>query len=220
VAPIALVLIVVSPIAGRLVNRLGNKVLVAAGMSVVAMGLWYLSTLTIASGYGHVLVSIMILGSGMALAMTPATESIMGSLPLAKAGVGSAMNDTTRQIGGALGVAILGSVFASAYTAALGPLLTGLPADAAAAAQSSVGAAIAIGNQAGGAAGIALVTAAKSAFIHAMDRGLAVGAVVALVGAVVALMWLPKRAQDLEAIEIHVDRHEGAPLLAVEEVDA
>jgi EmrB/QacA subfamily drug resistance transporter len=220
VAPIALVLIVVSPIAGRLVNRMGNKVLVAAGMSVVAMGLWYLSTLTIASGYGHVLVSIMILGSGMALAMTPATESIMGSLPLAKAGVGSAMNDTTRQIGGALGVAILGSVFASAYTAALGPLLTGLPADAAAAAQSSVGAAIAIGNQAGGAAGIALVTAAKSAFIHAMDRGLAVGAVVALVGAVVALMWLPKRAQDLEAIEIHVDRHEGAPLLAVEEVDA
>jgi Na+/melibiose symporter-like transporter len=220
VAPIALVLIVVSPIAGRLVNRLGNKVLVTAGMGVVATGLWYLSTLTIASGYGHVLISIMILGSGMALAMTPATESIMGSLPLAKAGVGSAMNDTTRQIGGALGVAILGSVFASAYTATLGPLLTGLPAGAATAAQSSVGAAIAIGNQLGGAAGIALVTAAKSAFIHAMDRGLAVGAVVALVGALVALLWLPKRAQDAEAIEVHVDRREGAPLLAVEEVDA
>jgi len=220
VAPIALVLIVVSPIAGRLVNRLGNKVLVTAGMGVVATGLWYLSTLTIASGYGHVLVSIMILGSGMALAMTPATESIMGSLPLAKAGVGSAMNDTTRQIGGALGVAILGSVFASAYTATLQPWLAGLSANTATAAQSSVGAAIAIGNQVGGVAGIALVTASKSAFIHAMDRGLAVGAFVALVGAVVALLWLPKRARDVEAIQIHVDQQEGAPLFVAEEVEA
>jgi len=167
-----------------------------------------------------VLISLMILGTGIALAMTPATESIMGSLPLAKAGVGSAMNDTTRQIGGALGVAILGSVFASAYTATLGPWLTGLPTSAATAAQSSVGAAIAVGSQVGGTAGIALVTAAKSAFIHAMDRGLAVGTAVTLVGGVVALLWLPKRAQDVEAIEVHVDRHEGAPLFAVEEVEA
>ena len=220
VAPIALVLIVVSPITGRLVSRLGNKVLVTAGMSVVAAGLWYLSTLTITSGYGHVLISIMILGSGMALAMTPATESIMGSLPLAKAGVGSAMNDTTRQIGGALGGAILGSVFATAYTATLAPWLAGLPANAATAAQSSVGSAIEIGNQIGGVAGATLVTAAKSSFIHAMDRGLAVGAVVALVGAVVALVWLPKRALVDEAIEVHVERPEGKPLLAVEEVDA
>jgi EmrB/QacA subfamily drug resistance transporter len=219
VAPIALVLIVVSPITGRLVNRLGNKVLVAAGMGVVATGLWYLSTLTIGSGYGHVLISIMILGTGMALAMTPATESIMGSLPLAKAGVGSAMNDTTRQIGGALGVAILGSVFASAYTATLGPLLIGLPASAATAAQSSVGAAIVVGDQVGGAAGIAFVTAAKSAFINAMDRGLAVGAAVALVGAVVALMWLPKRARDVEEIEVHAERPESVPPLVVEEVE-
>jgi EmrB/QacA subfamily drug resistance transporter len=219
VAPIALVLIVVAPITGRLVNRLGNKVLVTAGMSVVAGGLWFLSTVTITSGYGHVLISIMILGSGMALAMTPATESIMGSLPLAKAGVGSAMNDTTRQIGGALGVAILGSVFASAYTATLEPWLAGLPANAATAAQSSVGSAIEIGNQIGGVAGAALVTAAKSSFIHAMDRGLAVGAVVALVGAVVALVWLPKRALVDEAIEVHVEHPEGQPVLAVEEVD-
>jgi len=219
VAPIALVLIVVSPVTGRLVNRLGNKVLVALGMSVVAAGLWYLSTLTISSGYGHVLISIMVLGTGMALAMTPATESIMGSLPLAKAGVGSAMNDTTRQIGGALGVAILGSVFASAYTATLGPWLTGLPASAATAAQSSVGAAIAVGNQVGGAAGIALVTAAKSSFIHAMDRGLAVGTAVTLVGAIVSLIWLPKRAVDVEAMELHIERPEGVPVLVAEEVD-
>ena len=209
VAPIALVLIVVSPITGRLVNRLGNKVLVTAGMSVVAAGLWFLSTLTITSGYPHALVTLMVLGTGMALAMTPATESIMGSLPLAKAGVGSAMNDTTRQIGGALGVAILGSVFASAYTATLAPALGALPAGVAAAAQSSVGAAISIGDQVGGAAGTALVTASKTAFIHAMDRGLFVGALVALVGAVVALMWLPNRPPEAGSIELHLERTDG-----------
>jgi EmrB/QacA subfamily drug resistance transporter len=206
VAPIALVLIVVSPLTGRLVNRVGNKVLVTAGMSVVAVGLWILSTLTIGSGYPHVLLALMVLGTGMAMAMTPVTESIMGSLPLAKAGVGSAMNDTTRQIGGALGVAILGSVFASSYTAALAPWLTGLPSAAADAAQSSVGAAIAMGQQTGGAAGAALVVAAKTAFIHAMDRGLFVGALVALGGALVSLVWLPNRAPERERIELHVER--------------
>jgi EmrB/QacA subfamily drug resistance transporter len=219
VAPIALVLIVVSPITGRLVNRVGNKVLVTLGMSVVASGLWFMSTATITSGYGHVLLSIMVLGTGMALAMTPATESIMGSLPLAKAGVGSAMNDTTRQIGGALGVAILGSVFASAYTAALRPVLSGLPAPTTEQALSSVGAAIGIGTKVGGAAGAAIVTAAKTSFIHAMDRGLIVGALIAFVGAFVALMWLPSRAPAVDAIEVQVDRREGAISTVAERVE-
>jgi EmrB/QacA subfamily drug resistance transporter len=220
VAPIALVLIVVSPLAGRLVNRVGNKVLVVAGMSVVAVGLWFLSTITIASGYPHVLVSLMILGSGISLAMTPATESIMGSLPLAKAGVGSAMNDTTRQIGGALGVAILGSVFASAYTAALAPAAAGLPATLASAADNSVGAAIAIGQQMGGATGSAFVTAAKGSFIHAMDVGLLVGVAVVLIGVVVALGWLPNRPQTSEEIELQVDRGVGGLAPVVERVEA
>ena len=219
VAPIALVLIVVSPITGRLVNRVGNKILVVFGMAVVAGGLWFLSTATIDSGYGHVLISIMILGTGMALAMTPATESIMGSLPLAKAGVGSAMNDTTRQVGGALGVAILGSVFASAYTAALRPVLSGLPAPTTQQALSSVGAAIGIGTKVGGAAGDAIVIAAKTSFIHAMDRGLIVGTSIAFVGAFVALMWLPSRAPAVDAIEVEVDRREGAISTVVERVE-
>jgi Na+/melibiose symporter-like transporter len=220
VAPIALVLIVVSPVAGRLVNQLGNKALVVAGMSVVAVGLWILSTITVASGYPHVLVSLMILGTGMALAMTPATESIMGSLPLAKAGVGSAMNDTTRQIGGALGVAILGSVFASAYTAALAPAAGHLPVTLASAADNSVGSAIAIGQQMGGAAGSALVTAAKPSFIHGMDVGLLVGAADVLIGVIVALVWLPNRPQTVAAIELSVDRREGGLATVVERVEA
>jgi hypothetical protein len=126
--------------------------------------------------------------------MVPATESIMGSLPLAKAGLGSAMNDTTRQIGGALGVAILGSVFASAYTLNIASSLAGLPAETAAAASASVDQALKAGQQLGGEAGFAIITAARGSFISAMDRGLFVGATIALLGALVALVWLPSRA--------------------------
>ena len=119
---------------------------------------WYMGTLTVTSGYGHVVISLLILGLGMGTAMVPATESIMGSLPLAKAGVGSAMNDTTRQIGGALGVAILGSIFASSYATHIVSSLRGLPESSIAAAQNSVGAALAIGEKIGGTQGAAIIS--------------------------------------------------------------
>jgi EmrB/QacA subfamily drug resistance transporter len=196
VAPIALVLMVTAPISGRLVTVLGNKVLVVAGMSFVAIGLFILSRASIASGYGLVLVGQGVMAFGMGTAMAPATESIMGSLPLGKAGVGSAMNDTTRQVGGALGVAILGSIMASVYGSSVVSALRGLPASAVSAAKGSVGAAIAIGRGIPGPAGETLVTAAKTSFIHAMDRGLVVGAAVALIGALVSLLWLPNWAHD------------------------
>jgi hypothetical protein len=168
-----------------------------------------MGTLSVASGYGHVVISLLILGLGMGTAMVPATESIMGSLPLAKAGVGSAMNDTTRQIGGALGVAILGSIFASSYATHIVSSLRGLPESSIAAAQNSVGAALAIGEKIGGTQGAAITAAAKSSFINAMDRGLVVGAGIALLGALVALIWLPNRAVEADAIELHVRRHDG-----------
>jgi EmrB/QacA subfamily drug resistance transporter len=203
VAPISLALIVVAPLAGRLVVPIGNKLLVVAGMTTVGVGLWLLSTVSLTTGYPLVLLSIMVLGTGMGLAMTPATESIMGSLPLGKAGVGSAMNDTTRQIGGALGVAILGSVFATAYSAAIAPALKALPTQAASAAANSVGEALAIAARLPGTSGAALAAAADRSFIEAMDRGLLVGAAVAVAGGLVALIWLPNRPLDQEeAIEL------------------
>src|SRR5207302_1111617 len=118
-APMALVLMVVAPVSGQLVERLGNKALVAVGMAVGAGGLYYLSRTTTGSGYLHLLTGLVILAAGLSLSMVPATESIMGSLPPGKAGVGSAMNDTTREVGGALGVAILGSIMASRYSTAI-----------------------------------------------------------------------------------------------------
>jgi EmrB/QacA subfamily drug resistance transporter len=201
VAPIAAVLMISAPISGRLVSKVGSKVLVAGGMTLVAGGLFVLSTATISSGYGLVLTGLLVLGLGMGMAMAPATDSIMGSLPLGKAGVGSAMNDTTRQVGGALGVAILGSIMSSVYASSFLVSAGGVPAKVATAASSSLGAALQAGARIGGQAGEAVVTAAKSAFIQGMDRGLLVGAAVALVGAFVSLIWLPAWARPVPAGE-------------------
>src|SRR5262249_58388877 len=100
-----------------LVRHFGTKAIVTAGLLTVAVGFVVLSRATVDSGYGLIALVLAIIGVGMGLAMAPATDSIMGSLPPEKAGVGSAVNDTTREIGGALGVAVLGSITASSYRA-------------------------------------------------------------------------------------------------------
>jgi EmrB/QacA subfamily drug resistance transporter len=192
-APMALVLMVIAPLAGQLVAKVGTKALVAVGMAIGAAGLWYLAQTTPVSGYWHVLGGLVLVGAGLSMSMVPATESIMGSLPPGKAGVGSAMNDTTREVGGALGVAILGSVLASHYAAAIGKAFGSLPAPALAAAKSSLGGAIGVGQTIGGQAGQALATSAKAAFITSMGTSLKIAAAVALVGAVISALWLPNR---------------------------
>jgi hypothetical protein len=105
------------------------------------------------------------------------------------------MNDTTRQVGGALGVAVLGSVFTSAYTSALGGVLSALPARVAGKVTSSVGAALGVAQSIGGTAGRGLASAAVDSFIHAMSRALVIGAFVAILGAAISLIWLPNRAE-------------------------
>jgi hypothetical protein len=118
----------------------------------------------------------------------------MGSLPLAKAGVGSAMNDTTRMVGGALGVAVLGSVLASSYGSAIAPALSGVPAPVAAVAGDSIGGAATIASRVG-AQGQALLDAAGAAYVEGMGDALLVGAAVAALGAILVLLFLPARAR-------------------------
>ena len=103
--PFALTMGVASPVSAKLAARVGTKVVVTAGLARDGGRLRVLSTSTVHTGYPFLMVASMIVAAGMGLAMAPATESIMGSLPRAQAGVGSAVNDTTRFVGGALGVA-------------------------------------------------------------------------------------------------------------------
>jgi EmrB/QacA subfamily drug resistance transporter len=192
ILPIA-ALIVAAPLAARLVERIGTKLVVFAGLLIVAGALWLLSTVELGDGYGLVAGVQALLGAGMGFVMAPATESIMGSLPLAKAGVGSAMNDTTRQVGGALGVAVLGSILAASYRAAMGPALGGAPPPIAQAAGDSIGAAATIAARLGP-PGQGLLEAARSAFIQGMGDAVQVGAGVAALAALLVLLFLPARA--------------------------
>jgi hypothetical protein len=134
------------------------------------------------------------MGLGCGLVMAPATDSIMGSLPPEHAGVGSAMNDTTRELGSALGVAVIGSVMSSFYgPRLLDRLPTAMPAGARDAASDSIGAAASVAEQAGSAGAVVLDTA-RDVFVYAMARASWVAAAVGVVGALIAWRWLPAHA--------------------------
>jgi len=192
VMPVA-TLIIAAPLSARLTERLGTKAVVTTGLLLVATALGILAMVEPGGGYGRVALALSVMGLGMGTTMAPATESIMGSLPLAKAGVGSAMNDTTRQVGGALGVAVLGSVLASTYTTAMTGAVVGLPAPAAELALDSVGGAARVAAQLGD-AGAGLLQAAAAAFVDGMGNAVWVAAAVAVIGAVVAMVFLPATA--------------------------
>jgi EmrB/QacA subfamily drug resistance transporter len=128
--PVAASIALASILGPRLVERVGTTTVVAAGLTVFAAGLAWASTVDAATPYSQIAMQMVLLGGGLGLTTAPATEAIMGSLPVDKASVGSAVNDTTRELGGTLGVAIAGSIFASVYSGHLGAAaLTGLPAE-------------------------------------------------------------------------------------------
>jgi EmrB/QacA subfamily drug resistance transporter len=187
--PYAGAMIVAAPISSKLVMRLGTKRVVTAGMLTFAAGLAIAATITTDTGYGRLGIAMLFMGAGMGLAGAPATESIMGALPSDRAGIGSAVNDTTRELGGALGVAIVGSIVSSLYSNQL-TLPDNLPAPAAAAARESLGAAVHVG----GDVGHQVAEAAREAFTQAMSRGSIVVACAAGIGALVAWRYLPAHA--------------------------
>jgi len=174
-------------------KRYGAKVTVFIGLTMTAGALWLMSTVTVASGYGLAAAAMVLGGRGLGMATMPATDSIMGSLPKAKAGVGSAVNDTTREIGGALGVAILGSIMASGFGSQMAATVKTLPAQVAAVAKDSLGGALTMAGQMGGGAGRAMAEAARGAFVNGAGTALLIGAVIAFAGSLVALLFLPAR---------------------------
>lgn len=192
--PVAGALVVAGGASARLAARHGTTRLVAGGLALASAGLAILTQTGPEAGIGAVLASETVLGLGIGLAMAPATESIMGSLPLAKASVGSAVNDATRTAGGALGVAVLGSVLSSGYRSDMDAQLAGL-ADppAAAAAGDSVQGALATAARLGTDGG-ALADAAREAFVSGMHTAVILAAGVMLAGAILAHRHLPAHA--------------------------
>ena len=192
--PFAVMMGVTSAQSAKVAARVGTKVVVTTGLAVMAAGFGVLSTASVHSGYPLLMLASMLIATGMGLAMAPATESIMGSLPRTQAGVGSAVNDTTRFVGGALGVALTGSVASSVFTSHLRPVLTHVPTRYVAEAKSSIGGAVTVGQHAPGSLAQSIVDIARQAFMAGSDRAMLVAVVAAVLGSLVAARFLPARA--------------------------
>lgn len=195
--PFAIATGVCSPLSIALMHRIGTKIVVAGGLALMAIGFLMAANLTATSSYlSDVLPAMVVMACGLGLTTSPATEAIMGALPIDKAGVGSAVNDTTRELGGTLGVAIVGSVFASLFGPQLLEKLTGLglPESTADAASESMSAALAVAESAPAGIAAEITAAAQDAFMLGFTRGSLVAAAAAAVGAILALAFLPAQA--------------------------
>jgi len=195
--PVAISIAVASIVGPRIVEWIGTTAVVAGGLVTFAAGLAWASTADAATSYIQIALQMVLLGGGLGLTTAPATESIMGSLSADKAGVGSAVNDTTRELGGTLGVAIVGSVFVSIYSRRLSgsTVLANLPADALATMERSMAAAqrvIAALPQ-----GVVpdVRAAVNTAFLDGLQIGTLVSAGIALTAAVIVAWLLPARAR-------------------------
>ena len=193
---------VTSPIAARLSLRYGSK-------RIVPIGLLFMGVAQIGAGmfkansayFGPVVGSMVLMACGLALVTSPASESIMGSLPREMAGVGSAINDTSREVGGTLGVAIIGSIFATTYSPQIVKLLAPfkLPDAARSAAEQSVGAAFAVSEQVGDATlSNAIREIASSSFLDGFQVACTSVGAVAIFGSLLALRFLPARVANIK----------------------
>ncbi len=189
--PMAAVMMAIAPQMPKMVARFGAHRAVPVGLGLIAVGMAVFSQVQTDSSLVLIYVSILPLAAGMAITMTPLTTLIMASVPLGKAGVGSAMNDTTRELGGALGVAVLGSVVTSQYTGSLGPALTGLSAQAQAMADSGLAGALRVASELPGSAGESLAAAAKQSFVDGLSMAAFVATIVVIAAAVAAWFLLP-----------------------------
>lgn len=188
--PFAVGQIVFAPRSAAMVKRFGPKAVSVVGLLLVAAGLFGWVFITETTPIAVVGALFFVMGVGMANVMPPATESIMAALPREKAGVGSAVSNTVRQVGGALGVAVLGAILSSVYRDDVTSVTQNLPGAAREVAEESISGAYTAAAQAGP-AGQTLIAGANDAFMTALHWA-SVGATgFALLGALVALLWLP-----------------------------
>jgi DHA2 family multidrug resistance protein-like MFS transporter len=191
--PFAAAQLIFAPRSAAMVRRFGPKRVCATGLGLVAVSLAGYMFVGVASSIWILCVLTFVQGAGMANVMAPATESIMASLPREKAGVGSAIGNTSRQVSGALGVAVLGSVLSAVYRDHMNTTLSALPTSVRSVAGESISGAYGVAARLGPAAA-RLVAAANDSFVTAMHWAAAGSTVVAALGIGVVLVWLPDRS--------------------------
>jgi len=197
ILPIAATLVLVAVFSPFFVRLIGVKFTVAAGLASIAGGLWQVSTVsTVTTTYGQVVPGLLLLGLGAGLLLPTATNSVVGSLPQGDSGIGSASNAVALQVGGALGVAVIGSTLATRYQSRLTAALHGHPVSLTVRKEilGSLGGALAVARSVGGETGALLARAARSAFMSGVEVAFVVGAIAAVVGATIMIARLPSKA--------------------------
>jgi fucose permease len=194
--PVAGGIALVAPLSTAAVRVVGAKWTASAGLLLIAVGLWQVSTASVGTSYTGTLAGMIMIGIGTGMILPSATGSVMGSLPSGDTGVGSATSGTSMQFGGALGVAIIGSLLSTRYQDRMIPPLASyrLPAQIENTILGGIGGAFGVAQHVGGVTGSHLARLARSAFVSGMDLGLLTAAAVVLGAAVLALCLLPGRS--------------------------
>jgi predicted MFS family arabinose efflux permease len=208
--PIAGIMLFVTPFTPRLTRRFGADRAVAAGMALLALGFFLFTQLGTDTPVWFCWLAIGPLMIGISMAMSPMTAAIMSAVPESRAGAGSAMNDTTRELGAALGIAVLGSIAASQYASSIHDSLGAIPASARHAAEGSLAGAIQAAERLPAGAGRAFVTAAQNAFVDGIHLASAAGIVLSLVAAIVTYRYLPRSIEPVGPLHSGVDALENA----------
>ena len=207
VIPVATSLLVVAPFSVLVARLLGTKYVVGTGLLLIAVAFGLLSRTTVAGEYRDCFLPFLLVGVGVALALAPCTESVMGSLPKRHAGVGSATNDAAMQVGGALGVGVLGTVLNLRYQHVMTSAIAhvNVPAFVQRLIDSSLGGALAVSRRAPKGQGEELASLARRAFVSGMDEALVIATFVICAAGLVVLVLLPNRGRDeheeMDAIE-------------------
>jgi EmrB/QacA subfamily drug resistance transporter len=195
--PLPLVMVPLARNAPRIAERVGPARVLTLGLALSGTGMLLMRRLEVDFGYGALALALVVFAAGMGLAGTPATTAIVSSLPDSKQGVGSAVNDTARELGSVLGIAVLGSALNDAYRSGMADAVTGLPSAVAERVLSSVSFVKLGGDRLDqlGPAGERLVAAAQQSFLDAASTAFLVAAAGLFAGAVVAALWAPRRPE-------------------------
>jgi hypothetical protein len=210
IAPLIGPVLVLSATNNWYLPRFGLRLVLTVGLILIAAGLMCMRLLEIDSPYLQLAWPLLVMSTGIGLCTAPTTSAVMGAVPDEKQGVASAVNDATREIGAALGIAVAGSILAAQYGSLIGPRLAGLPDQVRAPATDSLAQALAVAEEMGP-TGARLAGVAQSAFLESMNASLLVLAVVITVAAVLVGLWAPGRdGRQLKAVERLV-RRRSAP---------
>lgn len=192
IIPMMLPMLVLSPFVPLLAAKIGIRWTVACGLCIVVVGFVLAAQWPTVPSLGQIYLAMSILTAGLALAMTPATSLMMSEVPRYRSGMGSAMNDTTRELGSALGIAVLGALLSSGYAGKIASILGFLPEQVRPLVEKSLAGALAVAGQAGE-AGRELAYAAKTAWMDSFKLSMVVAAAICAASAIIAALWMPQR---------------------------